>query len=299
MEVSVVFLIGFLVGFILLTQFLKKREGFQSFSLKPTLWWFVDDETNARKWWDFGARNSRKPNRGYLEVALDAVKATQKDFHIVPLIGRAAVSQVLLEAGETVSHAEQLPAKIWRQWALANLLAVKGGLAMVGDSTLCVGSFAPLVKDTQCAMFGITPNEARALPGADVPPAQWVGWSLHPHQPVWDVAANTWNKLAAAGPTTWSAAEARRLEEHIWSMQKLKSPKLLQVEGSRKADGMELTPEDFLGKRNLKLVDVLYVPMDGDALVRSYRYSWFVRMSKEQILESNFYWATLAKAAIA
>ena len=301
MEFPIV-LILLLIACVCVYVYKNRTEGFQmEFSLKPTLWWFVDDETNARKWWDFGARNSRKPNRGYLEVALEAVHATQgKDFHIVPLIGREAVSRVLLEAGETVP--DGLPAKIWRQWALTNLLAAKGGLVMVGDSTLCVGpSFATVTKDTQCAMFGVTPNEPRVLPGADVAPASWVGWSLHPHQPVWDIAANTWNRLAAAGPTGWSAAEARRLEDYIWSMQKLKSPKLLQAaEGGRKTDGTELTPEDFLGKQNpvdpkIVLNNVLYVPMDGDALVRSYRYSWFVRMSRDQILESNFYWATLAR----
>jgi hypothetical protein len=304
---ALVFILVLVIAVLVGIFYLKPRqEGFQSqISLHPTLWWFVDDETNARKWWDFGARNSRKPNRGYLEVALEVVKATQwRDFQIVPLLGRAAVSQVLAEAGETVSpHIQQLPATIWRQWAMANLLAVKGGLAMMGDSTLCVGpSFATVTTGTQCAVFGITPNESRALPGADVPPAQWVGWSLHPHQPVWDVAATTWNALVAAGPTAWSAAEARRLEEHIWTQQALKSPKRFQAaEGSRKADGTEWTPEDFLGKQNPvdpKVVldpAVLYIPMDGDTLVRSYRYSWFVRMSKAQILESNFYWAMLAK----
>ena len=308
MDVFLVITLIILVG-IVYVYVKPQREGFQSeFSLKPTLWWFVDDETNARKWWDFGARNSRKPNRGYLEVALEVTKATQgRDFEIVPLIGRSAVSRVLMEAGETVPpHADQLPAKLWRQWALANLLAAKGGLAMMGDSTLCVGpSFATITAGTQCAVFGITSNEPRALPGADVPPAQWVGWSLHRHQPVWDIAANTWNKLSAAGPTAWSAAEARRLEEHIWSQQALKSPTRFQAaEGSRKTDGVELTPEDFLGKQSPmdpKIVldtKVLYVPMDGDALVRSYKYSWFVRMSKAQLLESNFYWAQLAKEHI-
>ncbi len=279
--------------------------GANTFSLRPTLWWFVDDETNARSWWDFGARNSHKPNRGYLQVALQAAQATQAfDFQIVPLIGREAVSRVIREAGEAMPpNVQQLPAKLWRQWALANLLAAKGGLVMVGDSTLCVGpSFAPRINGASCAVFGITAEEPRASPGATLPPANWVGWSVRPHHPVWDIAATTWNQLAAAGPTAWSAAEARRLAEKIWATQKLKAPAMFQdAEGSRKADGTQLTAEDFLQKQvnplDPKIVlspNTLYVPMDGDALVRDYRYSWFVRMSREQILESNFYWAKLA-----
>ncbi len=275
-------------------------------TLKPTLWWFVDDETNARKWWDFGARNSHLPNRGYLQVALETAQATQAfDFQIVPLIGRKAVSRVISEAGEALpANVSQLPAKIWRQWALANLLAAKGGLVMVGDSTLCVGpSFGPRVHDVPAAAFGITPEEPRAIPGAPVAPAAWVGWAVRSHHPAWDVAANTWNQLANAGPTAWSAAEARRIGEKIWAMQMDQKLQVFQdAEGSRKADGTQLTAEDFLQKQVNPLdpkiqlgANTLYVPLDGEALVREYRYAWFVRMSREQIVTSNFYWAELAK----
>jgi hypothetical protein len=315
--VVLVLVLVFLILVGIVAVHLLRKEGFQLqqvshglLTLKPTLWWIVEDETNARSWWDFGARNSRRPNRGYLEVALQAAQATQgRDFEIVPLMGRAAVQQLIMEAGEPLAaHVDQLPAKVWRQWAVANVLATKGGLVMLGDSTLCIGpSFGPLVHSVEAAMFGITAEEPRAIPGADVPPANWVGWATKPHHPVWDIAAGTWNRVANAGPTTWSAAEARRMEEHVWSQQALKQPTLFQgAEGSRKVDGTQLTAEDFLGKQVNPLdpkialsPDVVYVPMDGDALVREYRYSWFVRMSKTQLLESNFYWAVLAAKAYA
>lgn len=288
-------------------------ESFQTVSttpglltLKPTLWWFVDDDTNARSWWDFGARNSRLPNRGYTQVALEAVYATQSfDFQVVPLIGRKAVADVIMQAGETLpASLDQLPATLWRAWAFSALLATKGGLVMVGDSTLCIGpSFSTVTRDVDSAVFGITTEEARAIPGANVAPASWVGWGARPHMPIWDIAATTWSRVVSAGPTAWSAAEARRISEKIWATQALKQPARFQVaEGSRKADGTEVTPEDLLQKltfptdpKVLFSPKTLYVVMDGDALVREYRYSWFVRMSKEQILSSHFYWAKLAK----
>ncbi len=315
---SIVILLVVVVGCMTYIKYTQDKrpfaEHFESVSttpglltLKPTLWWFVDDEVNARSWWDFGARNSREPNRGYLQVALQAAQATQAfDFTVVPLVGRAAVAQVIKEAGENVPpYLDQLPAKLWRQWAVANLAATKGGLVMVGDSTLCVGpSFGPLVKDADCAVFGISADEPRAVPGMTaLPPAPWVAWAKRPHTPCWDIAASTWNRLVAAGPTAWSAAEARRIAEKIWATQRLKNPAHFQdAEGSRKADGTELTPEDFLQKQT-NPVDpkttlspaTFYITMDGDALVRDYRYGWFARMSREQILASNFYWATLAK----
>ena len=273
---------------------------------KPVLWWFVDDETNARSWWDFGARNSQKPNRGYLEVALDAVRATQgRDFTIQVLIGRDAVSAVIREAGETLPpNLRQFPANLWRQWALSSLLAAKGGLVMVGDSTLCVGpSFAPMVMNTECAVFGTTADEPRALPGlADVAPSYWVGWAKKPHVPIWDLGANTWNRVVAAGPTSWSAADARKVQETLWADQARKKPTRFPIaEGSRKSDGSEMTLEDLLMKQApadpkiLLDAETVYVVMDGDSLVREYRYSWFSRMSHKQIMESKFTWAVLAK----
>lgn len=274
-------------------------------TLKPTLWWFVDDETNARNWWDYGARNSAQPNRGYLQVALESVYATQSfDFQIKPLVGRQSVCDAIKEVGDTVpANVKQLPAKLWREWALTNLLASRGGLVMVGDSTLCVGpSFVSAIKDQESAVFGITSEESRAIPGADVAPSCWVGWATRPHIPVWDIAASTWNRVSSAGPTSWSAAEARRLSEKIWLMQKMRGPaRFPQAEGSRKENGTEFTPEDFLQKMDpidpkvYLPMQTMYIAMDGDALVRDYRYGWFVRMSREQILESNFYWAQLAK----
>lgn len=276
-------------------------------TLRPTLWWFVDDETNARNWWDFGARNSKLPNRGYLQVALESLMATQSfDFDIHVLLGRESVSDVLRASGAMVPVGiRQLPVALWRQWAVANLLAEKGGLVMVGDSTLCVGpSFGPLVKDAEAAVFGISSDVTRAVPGdSDVPPAPWVGWAARPHTAVWDVAATHWTRLVAAGPTGWSAAEARRMYGEVWEVQKRQGVVHFQAaDGGRRNDGIERTLEDLFMKvavpADPKIVlspAVVYVPADGDALIRDRRYAWFVRMSKAQILASDFVWADLAK----
>jgi len=306
------------VFFILATVvvFLKYRTHFstETFSAeilgKPNLWWIVDSETNSRNWWDFGARNSSVPNKGYLKVALNCAMKTQSgDFtiHIIP--GRQAVTKFLTENGMRVSEkSESMPASVWRQWAIANILALKGGLAMMGDSTLCIGpSFGQYVLGVDAATCGIYPNEASALPGSEmVGPAPWVGWSSRPFHPGWKYAAEKWNLILNAGPTAWTAADARRENLSIWAFQKTMNVSLLQdVEGGRNPDGSERTLEDLFA-RTSKPVDpktiidpgTVYVPFDGDALVRTYRYAWFVRMSEQQIIESDFVWAALAKKVL-
>lgn len=303
-----------LFGLVLLTVFfvLKHRlaanESFLSEGAllgSPVMWWIVDDETNSRNWWDFGARNSHLPNRGYLELALECARRTQgSQFAIQPLLGRQAVSDVLKNAGAKIpDKIESVPVSIWRQWAVANLCAVKGGLAVCGDCTLFIGpALYPSVSSTAAAVFGIYSDEPRALPGSDTAPSPWMGWATQAHHPGWDVAASAWNKIIGAGPTAWTAADARRENLNIWNFQKVKGVSHLQaLEGGRNADGYEKTLEDLFAREaepadpNTRISPgTVYVPMDGDKLVRMSRYSWFVRMSKSQILESKFVWADFA-----
>ncbi len=289
-----------------------KQESFQTGALlgQQNLWWIVDSETNSRNWWDFGARNSQQPNKGYLKLALDCVKKTQgMDFTIHVLLGRDAVHKMLVDAGASIpQHANTMPIAVWRQWAIASILVLKGGLAVMGDSTLCVGpSFAPYVLNVDAAVFGMNSNEASALPGSErVGPSPWVAWSSKPFHPGWKYAAEKWNEIASAGPTAWTAAVARRENLMIWDTQKTMGVSLIQdAEGSRNPDGSERTLEDLFAReitpqdpKTILLPGTVYVPFDGDTLARTYRYGWFVRMSEGQIIESEFVWAGLVKKVL-
>jgi hypothetical protein len=118
--------------------------------------------------------------------------------------------------------------------------------------------------------------------------------------PGWDSAFATLNTLAAAGPTSWTAAQVRRNALSIWELQQAKGVQIVQAaDGGRLADGYERTLEDLLGSsdevKNMFRPGTVYVPFDGDKLIRSYEYGWFNRMSQQQILESEFVWAKLAK----
>jgi hypothetical protein len=310
---AILLVVFLLITLVLVFQY-KKNQLNESFAneliAKPSLWWIVDTDINSRHWWDFGARNSIHPNKGYLKIALECAEKTQgMDFFVQVLLGRKAVSDVLERSGVIIpSHIETAPVHIWQNWAMANLLATKGGLAMIGDSTLCVGpSFGKLVFSVPAATFGISSNETSALPGSQhVAPSPWVGWSHQPLHPGWKMAAETWNAILHAGPTAWSAAESRRESVRIWNEQKNLGVKCLQtLEGGRNPDGSERTMEDLFARvsepqdpKTIVPANTVYIPYDGDALARMHRYSWFVRMSKDQILESDFIWAVLAKQVL-
>ena len=270
---------------------------------KPTLWWFVDTEPNARSWLDFTGRTTVEPNRGDLAVALDAVKRTQgADYDVKPLVGREAV---LAQIPGAPAAAKQLPPALWRRWAIANLLATKGGLVMDGNSTLCVGpSFKGSIGTTAAAVFGITSDEPIASPATALAPgpAPYVGWAASPHHPAWRIAADTWNKLVERGPQAWTSAEARRTYMTVYEAQKNAGIDTIRIaDGGRLPDGRARHLEDLFGRvsepadpKTSLLPGTVYVPYDGDDLSRRYEFAWFLRLSPQQIKESDLVWTRLA-----
>jgi hypothetical protein len=295
---------------------------------RQRLTWFCDTEDNARYWFDFGARKSKEVNRGYLQVSLDALQATQsRDFAIQTLIGRDAIVAFIGETmgetvgetmgktmgktmgetipGETIANAAQLPPALFRLWAVANLCAKRGGLVMDGASTLCVGpAFADSLGGVEAATFGVDPDEPVANPTrAETPaPAPYVGYAQSAGHPGWVHTASVLNAVVAAGPTSWSAALARRIASELYPQQLARGLTCIrEVDGGRLPNGQARQLEDLLGRvgtppdPNTALTPgTVYVPFDGDALVRRFEFAWFPRMSAEQIKESDLVWASYA-----
>jgi hypothetical protein len=270
------------------------------FGAKPTLYWFCDSEKNARHWNDFTARNSEDLNRGYLEVALDALRATQgRDFTIKPLGGRDAI---LAEIPNADPQAKQLPPALFRLWVIANVCAKRGGLVMDGNSTLCVGpAFSSVLGGLEAATFGVDPDEP--LGSAIGPaPAPYVGYAKAAGHPGWRATAAILNSVVAAGPTSWSAAVARRISSQLHEAQQAKGVVCIRsADGGRLPNGQARQLEDLLGRvasppdpNTALLPGVVYVPYDGDALIRRYEFAWFPRLSKQQIQESDLVWASYA-----
>lgn len=270
---------------------------------KPTLTWFCDSETNARGYFDFSARNSEDVNRGYLSVSLDALRATQgRDFTIRVLSGRDEIIAAIPGADP---QAKQLPAALFRLWAVANLCAAHGGLVMDGASTLCVGpAFADALNGVEAATFGVDPDEPVANPTAALSPAPapYVGYAKAAGHPGWVRTAAVLNNVVAAGPMSWSASVARRIPSELYPQQLARGLACIRhVDGGRLPNGQARQLEDIFGRvssppdpNTALTAGTVYVPWDGDALVRRYEFAWFVKLSPRQIKESNLVWASYA-----
>ena len=271
---------------------------------KPTLYWFVDAETNSRHWWDFGARNSTMPNRGYLQVSLEALRRTQgKDFNIVPLIGRNAVLALFPNVDTKVTR---LPPALWRRWVIANICNVHGGLVIDANSTLCLGpSFYPSIKDVNSAMFGTHPDEPRVSTATAVAPgpAPYVGWANVPNTAAWTYAAKEINDLFQRGPQAWTAAVARRQELYVWEHQKSLGMSVIRAaDGGRLSDGRPRDLEDLFGRlsddendpKSAVLPNTIFMSWDGDQLVRRFEFNWFCALNADEVRNSDTLWTKLA-----
>jgi len=271
---------------------------------KPRLYWFVDAETNSRHWWDFGARNSEMPNRGYLQVSLEKLKQTQgNDFSIVPLIGRGAVLALFPNVDKKVTR---LSPALWRRWVIANICNTHGGLVMDANSTLCLGpSFYPLVKDVNSAMFGTHPDEPRVSTATAVAPgpAPYVGWAKTANTGAWDYAAKQINDLFQRGPQAWGAAVARRQELYVWEHQKdLGTVVIRAADGGRLPDGRPRELEDLFGRlsddendpKSAVIPNTVFMSWDGDQLVRRFEFNWFCALTAEDVKNTDTLWTKLA-----
>ena len=300
MIVTEVLLVSILLATVMLLTIFRRRllpiENFTSVIAykKPTLWWFVDAETNSRNWWDFGARSSVEPNRGYLQLALDAVKRTQgRDFTIVALVGRDAVMNHVPNAPHA---AKQLPPALWRAWAISNLLANNGGLAMDGNSTLCIGpSIYPYVETKESGIF-----DGANTPGL-VDPSPYIGWSKQAHNNAWRYSASVWNTLVNAGPQTWSASIARNTPHYVFQKQVEQGLSVIKIQdGGKLPNGKPRELDDLFGRvgnpANPKTAiddHVLFIPYDGEALERRYEFNWVLKLSRAELLDSDIVWTQL------
>lgn len=297
MEDHVLIVIG-LLALVFVLSFMRRRvlppESFLPSlpSTKPTLYWFVDAEANARKWWDFHGRRSTTPNRGYLQVSLDALHKTQgKSFTIVPLIGRMETMLTMIDPNP---KAVDLPPALWRSYVISNLCAKRGGLVIDGNSVLTVGQ-AFAVHNIPAAMFGTDhdePNAGGTAPGPD----QYIGYAAAAGHPAWIYASREYENLVDRGVQAWSSAIARRMPRQLWETQKtLGMTVSKEADGSRKPDGSLRQLEDYFGHTVADLPnDAVYVAYDGDALERRYEFNWFLRLSPEEIQTSDLAWTKYA-----
>lgn len=278
----------------------------------PTLWIYVNDsEVNARQWRDFGARSDRVINVPFLNLCYEScVKANGRRYR-VEVIGGLADLAVRLGGWAALPTPLQNPVAPVRapelNWIRAAVLARWGGL-WVDPATVWLRGVGELPKD-RLVFFGSDDEVTNVGPGGTAAPSLRVCWSPVAAHPVW---------------VSWEAKARDRLERRSGGSEFRRDEMGDATDALRMAANMdvpadvrpmaELTRKGAAGRR-IQVEDLLasgtegdipfevpgcalYVPIPWPEILERRAFGWFLRMSEDQVLESDLVVSHLLRRAL-
>lgn len=261
---------------------------------KPVLWIFYNDsEVNARHWYDFGARGSHVINIPILNLFYKTIVKANGDQYRIEVLGGLQSVANLLGGWDKLPNSMRNPKSMVTEpeedWIRSAVLAKFGGL-WCSRSMVALKGFGQLPKDTVVA-FG---QDSVPMYGSSVPGFRCL-WSPRAGEPLF---------------VEWEKRCRERLETQFGGR---------QFRGDAKSDWIDLCAakiskcevryKEELGRdprtnKNLELEELLaagtngrlpftvpshavYVPIPYADLLDRRFYGWILRLSEEQVLESD------------
>ena len=272
----------------------------------PVIWVFYDTSIpNARQYSDFGARSSRALNLPFLNLCYESIaRHNASQYRIQAISGLADLAELL-------GGWNELPEKLKNPlvtlepsdfaWIRAAVLAKHGGL-WVAPATICLRPFGKMPEKP--VFFGTDSDETFVGTAGTAVPNFQVAWSPKPQEPLW---------------AAWEAMSKKRLSKsgggdtvrsaHKWEFLALAArfPDIdvrpLAEVGRKGAAGRRIQIEDLLaaGQEGDLPFDIgsmaVYVPLPWPELKDRRAFGWFLKMSEDQIAESDLVIRDLYRAA--
>jgi len=262
---------------------------------KPILWLYYDtSDVNSQRWYDFGGRSSRALNKPFLNLCYETIVTQNKHFYRVEVINGLVGATSLLGIEAMPSGLQNMIAPVNEaeiNWVRAAILAKFGGL-WLDPYSVCLKPFGPLPKE-HVIFYGTDLNETYAgKEGTNLPGFRCV-WSPEPEHPLFV----EWAQICHARLEAKGGGQQIRRDAN-WDWVNLSNKyKGIQVdygaELGRKRGGKRLELEDILasgteGKLPFAVPDAsVYVPVLWPELRDREIFGWFLRMSEDQIMESD------------
>jgi hypothetical protein len=265
---------------------------------KPVIWLYYDtSDVNSRNWMDFGARSSRALNLPFLNLCYESIVKHNKDEYRIEVIGGLSGVAELLGGWEALPPGLRDPIAPVNEAELnyirAAILAKYGGLWLT-PYCICLKPFGKLPSD-KVVFFGTDLDETYSgTQGTTVPGFRCI-WSPKVDHPLFkEWAAICYSRVAQKrggdqirGDAKWDYV---RLTTEYVSTGIIVDP---QAEGMRKKNGRRIELEDLLstGHGGNLPFDICayttYVPFPWPELRDREIFGWFLRMSEQQIMESD------------
>lgn len=277
----------------------KQKKGFYDDKLlergmeTPTVWIFIDDtDVNSRWWADFGARSSRVYNLPFLNLCYQTVVAALGEKYHVEVIGGLADAERRLGGLPEPMRNKRLPLRDEEMTYLKVAFLEQFGGLWLGPATVVLRELPELPKD-KVVLFGSDPLETYAGPKGTFMPNQHALWSPVAHHPFfsqWRQMLHERIERQATGKEirndkNWDALFAATGKQDIII--------LPNAELTRKKNGRKIELEDLLaagtdGRLPFDIhPETIYVPFPWPELLERRTFGWFLRMSENQIMESD------------
>lgn len=262
---------------------------------RPVIWLYYDQsDVNSRSWLDFGSRSSRALNTPFLNLCYETVVAQNPDYRVEVIFGLSGVAELLGGQQALPSRLRNMIASVNEaevNWIRAAILAKYGGIWLT-PYCVCVKPFGVLPSD-KVRFYGTDIQETYAgQSGTSVPGFNCI-WSPIEKHPLF---------------VEWEQITRARLEEQRGGLQIRRDANWDWVALSAKHSGIEVDVHGECGRkiggRRIELEDLLasghdgklpfdvpsyctYVPMFWPELRSREMFTWFLRMSEEQIMRSD------------
>jgi hypothetical protein len=295
--VGVVILLSVAFGWAIVANIFKDEPiQNQKGAKKPVAWVYLNNsDVNARHWKDFMGRSSRVINLPFLNVCYETIVNHTKQHYNIEVITGLADLAGRLGGWDKLPEPMRNPDTFIREpelnWIRAAVLKKFGGL-WISPSTIWLKDM-PECHKGNVMFFGTNTEDTYATNNSV--PALDVIWSPKPEHPVWV----EWEKTVAerinfrTGGSEFRHDERRDFAETLrkfpGDIQVLRLPEISRKDAPRKRIQLEDLLETSGGiDAAFDIPDKgLYLPISLAELLQRESFGWFLKMSEDQILDSD------------
>jgi hypothetical protein len=269
----------------------------------PAIWIYVDDtDVNSRWWTDFGARSSRVLNLPFLNLCYQTIVAAAGQRYRVEVIGGLADAERRLGGLPEPMRNKRLPLRDEEMTYLKVAFLEKFGGLWMGPATICLRAI-PMLPNDKIVLFGSDPLETYAGREGTFLPNQHAMWSPKPHHPFF----TQWCNILTTRIEEQHTGKEIRYDKN-WDILFVGTGKqdvimMPAAELTRKKNGRKIELEDLLAAGTEGVLpfdvpaDAIYVPFPWPELLERRMFGWFLRLSEEQVMESDLVATHLFRAA--
>ena len=265
-----------------------------------TLWLYYDQsDVNSRWWADFGARSSRVLNTPYMNLCYNTITMKNGQTYNVKVIAGLSDLAVLLGGWDTLPKPLQNPIAPVNEaeinYIRARVLRQFGGL-WVNPSTIFTRPLPDFSKSKAVIFFGTDKDESYSDDNGTPAPGTDIMYSPEPNNNVFIEL----ERLALERVEKREGGRQFRGDIKYDLRTQMVNDNTIQYypeyEFARKDSGRRIQLEDLLVSNSIPLSGTsCYVPIDSKELQERRNFGWFLRMSEEQILESDLFISKLFK----